>query len=665
MNLVDVSAGRSAPRNRVSRVVSPVASEGLRALLAGIKRARTVTVLRHYMRPRQRLSVNYDAILEDIGQSQPTGRCVTAPDASTAALLEQLGTLIRQSPYRLTQVRGIGFRYADAVALAAGLAPDDPARLQAGLLYALHHAQETNGQVGIPAAELCEYADRLLTPPDRVGDGLFTAQLRRAISDVLESGEIVEAESAQGPICALPWLVEAEGRIAETVRAQLGWNGFDERQLHAEDVARAEEALGLTLSPSQRAALYAVWRAPASVITGGPGVGKTTLVRALLALWPDDARIVLCAPTGRAAKRLSETTRRDAATIHRLLEFSGETGGFTRTAKRPLDADVVIVDESSMIDVPLMDALVAAVPPGAQVVLVGDVDQLPPVGPGRPFADLIAAGAVPVVRLTEIHRQARGSRIVTTAHRVNAGQMIAAAVPPPGAASDFYLAPVSDADAAARIIEELVTKRIDAKFGIGPSQVQVLTPMKKGACGTDALNARLQAALNAEPEARLDRFGSSEWRTGDPMIHTRNHYGSGTFNGDIGRLVDVGPSRVRVEYDGRGVVDYRPRANGDHPGFGDLQLAYALTVHKAQGSEYPVVVLPVLREHFIMLKRNLLYTAITRARRLVVLVGQMDAIAIAIRTATDRDRYSTLATRLRSAPPPQQTGAKTSCLATT
>jgi exodeoxyribonuclease V alpha subunit len=354
-------------------------------------------------------------------------------------------------------------------------------------------------------------------------------------------------------------------------------------------------------------------------------------------------RVALAAPTGRAAKRLAESTGAEAMTLHRLLEYQPPTGQFARDAAHPLDADVVIVDETSMVDVPLARALLVAIRPSAQLVLVGDVDQLPSVGPGAVLSDVIASGAATVVRLTEIFRQAAQSRIVVSAHQVNRGELPDLDPPGGGAASDFYFVARDDPEAARATVVDLVADRIPARFGHNPvADVQVLTPMHRGELGTTALNAALQARLNPPGPPELVR-GERAYRTGDKVMQLRNDYDRGVYNGDIGVIayVDTEAAVVRVEFDAGRVAEYE-RGELDQ-----LVHAYAVSVHKSQGSEYPAVVLPLATQHYMMLQRSLLYTALTRGKRLVVVVGSRRAVGMAVRNATARQRHTWLAERIR------------------
>jgi exodeoxyribonuclease V alpha subunit len=372
------------------------------------------------------------------------------------------------------------------------------------------------------------------------------------------------------------------------------------------------------------------------VITGGPGVGKTTLVNAILRIFSaKGARLLLCAPTGRAAKRMNEATGFEAKTIHRLLEVDPRTGAFRRDSENPLDCDLLVIDETSMVDVLLMHALLKAMPNTTALLVVGDVDQLPSVGPGQVRADMIASGAMPVVRLTEVFRQAAKSQIIVNAHRINEG--VFPDLRKPEGESDFYFVGADDPEAAVLRIVELVKTRIPRRFGLDPVRdIQVLCPMNRGGVGARSLNIELQAALNPAGERKVERFG---WvfAPGDKVMQIENNYDKEVYNGDIGYVVNVDPDagELTASFDGRPVTY----------GFGELDTlvpAYAVTIHKSQGSEYPAVVIPVLTQHYAMLQRNLLYTGITRGKRLVVLVGQKKAVAIAVRNVSGRRRWSKL-----------------------
>ena len=397
------------------------------------------------------------------------------------------------------------------------------------------------------------------------------------------------------------------------------------------------------LAPSQRAALQLAVQSKLLVITGGPGVGKTTLVNSvLLVLRAKGVDVALCAPTGRAAKRLAESTGLEARTVHRLLETDPKTGGFKRGEEHPLKCDLLVVDESSMVDVLLMRSLLRALPDRAALLVVGDVDQLPSVGPGQVLADVIGSGAVPVVRLTEVFRQAARSQVVVNAHRINRGQM-----PELEAVdgSDFFFVDAADPEEGVRKLLAVVGQRIPARFGLDPVRdVQVLCPMNRGGLGARALNAELQAALNPPSELRVERFGWT-YGPGDKVMQVANNYEREVFNGDLGVVsgLDMEEGELTVGFDGRPVVY----------GFGELDelvLAYATTIHKAQGSEHPAVVIPLTTQHYAMLARNLLYTGVTRGKRLVVLVGQRRALAIAVRNGAGRRRWSKLREWLGGAP---------------
>ena len=536
--------------------------------------------------------------------------------------------VMSEDPYRLARdIRGIGFRTADTIAMKLGIEATAMIRVRAGIAHALASAMD-EGHCGLPTAELLPLAAELLEVPQDL--------LETALDLELESGAVVAGSVAATPCIFLEGLYRAEQliakRLSKIAEGSLPWPGIDADKA----LPWVEQKTDLVLAASQADAVRVALASTATVITGGPGVGKTTILNAILRiLAAKRVEMLLCAPTGRAARRLGEATGLEARTIHRLLEVDPRHGGFKRNADNPLDCGLLVVDEASMVDVPLMRALLAAVPDGAAVLIVGDVDQLPSVGPGQVLADIIASGAVAVVRLTEVFRQAAESRIVTTAHGINEGDIPDLARPEGD--SDFYFVPVEDVETAVARIEELVTRRIPQRFGFDPiDDIQVLCPMNRGGAGVRSLNIELQAALNPAPEREVERFGWT-FAPGDKVMQIENDYEKEVYNGDIGRIADVNPdtAELTATFDGLEVVY----------GFGELDAlvpAYAATIHKSQGSEYPAVVIPVLTQHFAMLRRNLLYTGVTRGKRLVVLVGQKKAVAIAVRNVSGRRRWSKL-----------------------
>ena len=534
--------------------------------------------------------------------------------------------VITENPYRLARdIRGLGFKSADRIASRLGIERTAMIRARAGISYALAEALD-EGHCGLPTEELRALAAELLAIPAEIVD--------QALELELAQGAVV-ADTVEGRACVfLAGLYRAERAIAERLLRLLegrpAWPAIDA----AKAIPWVETKVGIRLAQSQQKAVRLALASKVLVITGGPGVGKTTLVNAILKILQSRAcAIALAAPTGRAAKRLGEATGLEARTLHRLLEADPSTGGFKRDEERPLECDLLVVDEVSMVDVPLMHGLLKAVPARAALLLVGDVDQLPSVGPGQVLADLIGSGSVPVVRLTEVFRQAARSRIVTNAHRINRGRMPDLARDPQ---ADFhFVACAGPEDGVAKLLE-VVAKRIPARFGLDPVRdVQVLCPMNRGGLGARSLNLELQKLLNPPGELRVERFG---WvfGPGDKVMQVQNDHERQVYNGDLGivRRVDPDEGELVVAFEGREV----------RYGFGELDelvLAYAVTVHKSQGSEYPAVVIPLTTQHYPMLQRNLVYTGVTRGKRLVVLVGQKRALALAVRGEARR-RWSKL-----------------------
>jgi exodeoxyribonuclease V alpha subunit len=536
--------------------------------------------------------------------------------------------VMTENPYRLARdIRGIGFKTADAIAMKLGIETTAMIRIRAGISYALSEAMD-EGHCGLPTDDLVPLAEGLLEVSQEL--------VRTALALELAEGAVIADAVGDMPCVFLTGLYNSErviaGRLHRLATGELPWPRIDPDKA----LPWIEQKTGLSLAESQIAAVRLALLSKVLVITGGPGVGKTTIVNSILRiLSAKGTKLLLCAPTGRAAKRMTEATGFEAKTIHRLLEVDPKAGGFKRNDANPLECDLLVVDETSMVDVMLMQALLKAVPDNAALLVVGDIDQLPSVGPGQVLSDIIASGAVPVVRLTEVFRQAAQSRIITAAHRINQGSI--PDLSRPEGDSDFYFVQADDPETAVSRVVDLVKTRIPRRFGLDPIRdIQVLCPMNRGGVGARSLNIELQAALNPAGDRKVERFGWT-FAPGDKIMQIENDYDKEVYNGDIGYIDDVDPdaAELTASFDGRSVTY----------GFGELDTlvpAYAATIHKSQGSEYPAVVIPVMTQHYAMLQRNLLYTGVTRGKRLVVLVGQKKAIAIAVRNASGRRRWSKL-----------------------
>jgi exodeoxyribonuclease V alpha subunit len=555
--------------------------------------------------------------------------------------------IVKENPYRLAMdIFGIGFITADKIAEKLGIPKDSPVRTAAGILHVLHELAD-DGHIYYPYDSLVgKCADILHVEESSIPSALESIALQKKV--IIDDPFFQNLGDSQAGTFALHSkavyltpLHAAEVGIASMLTALSSYP----KQMRLINVDEAigwvHKTLHMTLSEKQVEAVRSSVNAKAMVITGGPGTGKTTIINAIIKLYSRiGQKVLLAAPTGRAAKRMTETTGYEAKTIHRLLEYSPGGATFKKNETNPLEADLVIIDEASMIDTVLMYHLLKAIPMKATVILVGDVDQLPSVGPGNILKDIIDSEYIPTVRLKEIFRQSKESMIIVNAHKVNSGHMPTTRGDEKHE-KDFYFLAVDDPEKALEEVVSLCRDRIPSRFGYDPiNDIQVLTPMHKGTVGVANLNAVLQSALNPATD-ELIRVGRIV-KSGDKVIQMRNNYDKDVFNGDIGRIssIDREVQEVIIDFDGR-------RISYEFPELDEISLAYAISVHKSQGSEYPVVVMPILTQHYMLLQRNLLYTGITRGKKLVILVGTWKALAIAIKNNTPQKRYTMLKERLK------------------
>ena len=546
--------------------------------------------------------------------------------------------IVTQDPYRLVwEMDRVGFRTADEIARKLDVPRDDPQRIAAALRYVVKEWERQGGHCYINREELVEQAALLLVVPHDL--------VNVAVDETIEKGRLIEDIYGIYSRDIHAAELKVQERIVALIDAEADRVTVDEDEealREAMDAAMGE----ITLTDTQRKAILSALRRRVSVITGGPGTGKTTIVKALLAVKPRAATVFLMAPTGRAAQRLTETTGHYASTIHRGCGYNPELGWMVNE-DAPLEADIVIIDESSMIDITVAQHLLEAIPDGAHVVLVGDKDQLPSVGPGNVLRDIMASEAVAVTVLDAIHRQAEDSTIIEASYAVNHGQEPSFAATPSEGDTFFFYA--DDQDTARDIVIDLVTNRIPDRFGIPPDEIQVLGPMKKGAAGVTELNTQLQVRLNPRAGTRPEiKLGSRVWRVGDKVMQRKNNYEDNVYNGDLGTIALIqqdsdGNQLIYVDFSGQH-VPYAPKDVGEN-----LLHAWAMTIHKSQGSEFRAVVIPLMTSHYVMLQRNLLYTAITRAREIVVMVGQKRAVQIALNNSRVAQRNTALDTRIQKA----------------
>jgi exodeoxyribonuclease V alpha subunit len=547
--------------------------------------------------------------------------------------------VVQGNPYRLaTDIFGIGFLTADRIAEKLGFARNSELRAEAGILYVLHQLAD-EGHVYYPLASLLAKCQEILEVDQeiliRALDSLDAGQ--RIVLEDLDKHE--EPKDGHRAVYLAKFHL-SETNIASRLKALINAPKAIRPINPDKAITWVQKQLDITLASGQVEAVKSALTSKVVVITGGPGTGKTTIINAILKIFAQaGVKFMLAAPTGRAAKRMSEATGHEAKTIHRLLEYSIQKGGFQKNDQTPLRCDLLVVDEASMIDTILMHHLLKAIPPRVTLILVGDVNQLPSVGAGAVLQDIIASRAMPVMELNEIFRQARESLIIVNAHKINQGLM--PILRPSGhKLEDFYFIKQEDPEKVLSIILELVKERIPNRFGFDPiDDIQVLTPMHKGVVGAGNLNLELQQALNPLPDS-LSR-GGRNFRLKDKVMQIQNNYEKEVFNGDLGRIarIDHESQEVIIDFDGRKVAY-------DYPDLDEVVLAYAVSIHKSQGSEYPAVVIPILTQHYVLLQRNLIYTAVTRGRKLVILVGARKALAMGIKNDKTKRRYTFLRNRL-------------------